>query len=443
MSVKLEKSTKSEQSQIKICFFVFGLCFFASACSTNYENTAIKSWSSLGSNHVDNAISEYEKNVKSPKDRLLKLMDQAILFRSANRFEESNQKLFEASEIIELAGYVNVAEQAVTLVSNEKQTVYQGEDFEKVLVHVYLALNFISLEQWSEALVEARRVNEILMLMVQEGKRPYQQNAFARYLSASVYERTREVNSAFIDYKKTLEILPGLEKVYPQIAIDLLRACQLLGFENELKDYQKQFGERLTEQARQSLKENQAQVIVLFESGKSPQKYSSRETHSKKQKGGSLVEVIVPVAYYKERASLIKRLRIEADHQSSMSVTLNDIEQTAMRHLQDRMGRAIGKALLTAGVKAGIATGIGVASKSEDLGLLAGLLLFAASEADTRSWLLLPEKLQVAKLFLPLDTKDLRLEYLDIAGHIIRTEEIQNLQLKKNEVRILQRRSYE
>jgi len=119
-----------------------------SACATNYENTAIQSWNQMATGQIDSALAQYEKNVSSPKDLLLRLMDEGILLRVAGRFEESNEKLLQAANLIERAGYISVSEQGVSLLTNERQTVYQGEDFEKTLVHIYLALNFIELEDW-------------------------------------------------------------------------------------------------------------------------------------------------------------------------------------------------------------------------------------------------------------------------------------------------------
>src|SRR4051812_26103548 len=103
-----------------------------SGCATTYENTALKAWDSMAHGHGEDAVKDYEKNVTSDKEKLLKLMDEGILLRVAEKFEESNQKFFAAAKIIDMNGYVSVGEQAVTLLTNEKQTTYQGEDFEKV-----------------------------------------------------------------------------------------------------------------------------------------------------------------------------------------------------------------------------------------------------------------------------------------------------------------------
>ena len=158
---------------------------------------------------IDRALALYAKEVNSPKDELLRLMDEGVLLRVAKRYEESNQKFLKAAKLIEQNGYISVSEQALTLITNEKQVVYQGEDFEKVLVHVYLALNFVNLENWEAALIETRRVNEILYTMISEAKRPYELNALARYLGGLLFETEGNLNDAYISYGKTNVFFAG------------------------------------------------------------------------------------------------------------------------------------------------------------------------------------------------------------------------------------------
>src|SRR5690606_14911620 len=132
---------------------------------------------------------------------------------------------FEAAKIIELNGYLALDEEGLSLLTNERLTTYQGEDFEKVLVHLYLALNFMALDDWDSALVEARRVNEILYVMKSKGGRPYDDNFFAHYLSGSLFEKDRDFNSALVSYRKTYEAYSTL----PFLAQDIVRMLKRLG----------------------------------------------------------------------------------------------------------------------------------------------------------------------------------------------------------------------
>lgn len=406
-----------------------------------YQSTALASWHSMRAGEFDSALVAYEDKVKRSQDYLLKLMDTAILLREAERFDESNQRLLEAANILEQAGYLSADEEAISLVSNEEQKTYQGEDFEKILVHVYLALNFIQLRQWDSALVEARRVNEILYQMIFEGKRPYNQNAFAQYLSGLLFEQDAEWNSAWIDFKKTRDLV-GAGKEPRFLKLDLLRSARALGFQEELQKLSEDFGGALAEQAVQSLERRDAQLVLVFEAGKSPQKKSTKETHRKRNKQGGLVEVLVPVPVYTQRPSTVYAADLVVGQQVYPSAVLNNIGLVARQHLESRMQRVIAKALASAAVKAGIAVGVGKATDSTELGVLAGLALFAMAEADTRSWLLLPESLQIAKAFLPAgEYSDVFVRLKDRFGNEIERVAVDELQLRKSEIHFIQIRS--
>jgi hypothetical protein len=419
---------------------ILGVLAF-SGCATTYENTAIKSWDLMMRSQSDEALKIYETEVTSEQDKLLKLMDEGILLRTAGKFEESNAKFFQAAKIIDMNGYLDLGEQAVTVLTNEKQQTYQGEDFEKVLVHLYLGLNYLSLKNDDDALVETRRVNEILYKMISEAKRPYELNAFARYLGAVLFEQDNDANDALVAYRNTLKIDPKLDSIFPILRQDLIRMAKVLGLDQELQDFKKQYGENDFNEAIDSLKSKSGAVLLLFESGKSPRKFSSREHRTKEGKGGTTIEVMIPVAYYAKRDSRIRSALLEVDGKKSKTAVLNDIESTAITQLKDRMGRAIAKALLTAGVKAGIATGVGMATKSKELGLLTGLALMLASEADTRSWLLLPGDLQAAKVFVVPGKYEAKISYLDIYGNVVESETFP-VTVAPKKTSIIQRRKF-
>ncbi len=53
----------------------------------------------------------------------------------------------------------SISKEALTYVYNDSAQEYPGEDFEKIAIHIMLALSFIEEGQLKSALVEARRIN--------------------------------------------------------------------------------------------------------------------------------------------------------------------------------------------------------------------------------------------------------------------------------------------
>jgi len=87
------------------------------------------------------------------------------------------------------------------MLSNDLTLPYEGEDFETVLINVVAALNYVLLNQWDDALVEARKVDHKLNVINDryDKKNVYKEDAFARYLSGILYEGKGELNDAFIE----------------------------------------------------------------------------------------------------------------------------------------------------------------------------------------------------------------------------------------------------
>src|SRR2546425_10839145 len=69
---------------------------------------------------------------------------------------------------------------------------YEGEEFEKVLLNVFMALDYVQLGLWDDALVEARKVDHKLTVLADRNQKrmTYNKDALARYLSGLLYEAT-------------------------------------------------------------------------------------------------------------------------------------------------------------------------------------------------------------------------------------------------------------
>jgi hypothetical protein len=402
----------------------------------------------MESGQQSTALQTYETEITRAEDRLLRLLDEGILYRSAGNFVESNARLAEAARILEVRGYLSLTGELSSVITDARQTVYQGEDFEKVLVHLYMALNYLELGEDEASLVETRRVNELMAQFISEGKRPYQLNAFARYLGGLIYEKNGEINDAFIAYRASIEILDSHhQKVPAGLYLDLFRAGRRMGFHDELEKFRERVSPELWEEGRQRASNQQASLVLILESGKSPIK-KSRPT---RQRSGNedLGEFLFPLAVYESRPTRVTHARLrlqsvdsETPPKESETRSLFDVEKTAEAHLQHRMGIEMSKAALRAGLRLGLAAGVGMATKSEELGILTGLLLFAATEADTRSWLLLPSDFQATRVFVPAGEYEASIQFLDAAGRVLSEESLDNLQLKKGEILFLQRRSF-
>lgn len=328
-------------------------------------------------------------------DELLYLLDKGMILHSAGRFKESTQVLGKADRLADQINFVSVSEQAVTLIKDERSKVYRGEDFERLLINIFQALNYAQLGKEEDALVEVRRCNERLRKMVHEDKKPYEHLAIARYLGGVFYEDQEELDSAFIDYYKAYELEPDLGYLLEP----LIRLAKKL----DRPEAYKELREKYPSLSDEPLGRGEGEVVVVMEVGLSPQKESS-------EKGQGEQLIVVPVYRQRHWARQKGVVRV-LGQQEVKAVTVTPLYQVATLHLDDRMGRMIAKQLAGVLAKAAVASAVASATNSSDAGALAFWLLAIANEADTRSWLSLPAELQVARIRLPEGTHALTVRY--------------------------------
>ena len=338
--------------------------------------------------HYEEAAAHLKKGLieqgEHGRDVLLYLLDIGLSLHSAGQFEASNEAFLKADHIAEIKDYTSLSAETVTLVSSENLKDYPGEDFEKVLINTYLAMNYALLGDVENALVEARRVNHKLHLMVTQGGRKYKQNAFARYLSAILYESEQNYNDAYIDYQYVYRLKPD----YPGLGLDLWRCAWHLQMSDEMDKWDEVF--HLTPQDHAWIKEGsgksqKGEIIVLYENGVSPIKRPNPSFQS------------LPRFYPRYNPVFTAQVSVDGEVRGMTSV-LENIEATAIQNLDEKYGKLIAKKLAGTAVKGAIAYGVGHKTQDSSLGLLVYLLLDAADQADLRSWHLLPRDLQVLRV---------------------------------------------
>ncbi|MGQ0508885.1 MAG: COG3014 family protein [Myxococcaceae bacterium] len=333
-------------------------------------------------------ISDKELKDAPEKDKLLVLFDRGMVLHAAGQYEESIKVLAEADTLSQQLDFVSVSETAATLVTDERERAYRGEDFEKLMITVLQALNYSALGKDEDALVEIRRVNERIQKMITEEQKPYEQLAIARYLGGVLYEDEGEEDNAFIDYYAAWKTNPKLG----HLAGPLLRLAKKTGRDDAYEELKAAF----PEMDPQPLRPGEGQVVVVVETGLSPEKEES--TRRTRRDSGEVVSNAVPI--YVNRWSHA-RARVAVDGNARQAITVTSLEDVAKTHLEDRIGRMILKSIAGTAVKAGLAAGVGALTNSQEAGLAAFALLSLFNHSDTRSWLSLPAEFQLARWQLP------------------------------------------
>lgn len=317
------------------------------------------------------------------RDELLYLLDLGLVLHTQGNFEESNHYFLKADQVAEIKDYTSLSTEAGTLLTTDQIRQYPGEDFEKILINTYLAMNYALLGDFENALVEVRRVHHKLNRMINEGQRNYQQNAFARYLSAIFYEIQGNPNEAYIDYR----FVQKLEPSFPGLGLDLWRTAWRAGLREKLAEIDREFhlnSEDHRIAKRLASGQGQGEIVVLYENGISPIKRPHPNFYQ------------IPIFY--PRFNPVSQGRILLNGlEVGRTARLHSIEMAAIENLDEKYAGLIARKL--AGIVVKETLGEQIAKKTDDplMGLIAKLVMYVSDQADLRSWNLLPRDLQLAR----------------------------------------------
>jgi hypothetical protein len=399
-------------------------------------------------------VLEQAKEEYRAQDRLLYLMDRGMTLHLAGRYEDSNRLLQEADEMIDALYTRRVRTEAKAFLLNDTELPYEGDPYEQVMVNVLKALNYALLDRLDEALVEARLVDRRLNGLADGAapKQAYREDPFARYLTGILYESARDLNNAFIAYRKAYEGYRAARSwlkvpVPSSLQADLLRLTEALHLETEHRAYREEFPNTAWLPVADTA--SLAELVVISYNGRAPRKedqfldlpvsfealrlvlmtkgaLSAGGASGQDRRAiesalygvnGQIVRVALPeivpqpsgIAY--EEVSL----RGERGEHWGRSEVVHDVTAVAQRTLADRFSTIALKAVARAAVKYALAEGAGYGARSAtggNAGPIVGLLVHmiahamavASEEADKRSWRTLPAEVQVSRLRVPPGT---------------------------------------
>lgn len=373
----------------------------------------------------------------SGPNTLLLQLERGLVLHTAGRFEESNREWLAAQET--LAGFEgrptislrSSLEGLGSLLLNDQALPYDGEGFERVLLHAYLALNFAFLGDSNGAWVEARRAYEAQREEERRFETSYEtQGALALFLSGLMRETDGDLGNAIVSYRQALEKTPDCRALQS----DYLRVAEQLGREEELTGFRNRFpGLRLDP----LWSDPQAgECVLLFQCGLAPIKVP--------------VELLIPhrdgiarfsAPNYESRPNPVTRLRLLVDGQSAGETDLlEDVEAVARKNLKDRMALVVTKAAARTAGKGYLTHKL--QNRYGDWAALLGTLFAVITEqADLRAWLTLPRDFQLLRFPLAPGAHHFSIELLGPGGTVVGQRDLGSIRLRPAERAILSVRS--
>lgn len=396
----------------------------------------------------DTALDQYRALTKNSKNnsRLLYLLEAGTLMHVAGSYEKSNLAFLEADELVEKLKK-NIGKEIGAFFLSDVEQNFIGESFERVLIKMYIALNYLMLGDEQKAFNYFRKMNYELQEMKYE-EASYRQDNGARYLYALLAESLGEYNKARVQYNNM--ILLG-DEFAKSLAKDSLKKLEA-----------KEKGE----------KKITGSLIVIVESGKAAVKESRGKLKNDPVfmqflegaiisaiavQNASLAPALVlngmknaenPVPYYKVRSpqSDTPQAKITINNKfTTQTDILSSYSLTAIKNYNEQYNNIVQKnvaSLATKAVTAMIAAEISSALIAEQAGdnpykelirvvasvsLSAGLGAIAAEtiQPDLRCWRINFDNLQIKRLHLEKGEYQVMIDNpYDYPGKVVKTVEI-------------------
>ncbi|MFA5530466.1 MAG: hypothetical protein WDA11_07355 [Thiohalomonadaceae bacterium] len=374
---------------------------------------------SLAAGQYEQALKQLAEHPGPERDRVLHLLDRAMLQRLAGDYGASNASFEEAKRIIDEFSTISATETSASFLINDATTTYVGEPFEQALLHAYAALNYLDLGDDEAARVEALQVDLTLQSLAEDDEGPLARDPFARYLAGIIYERRGEWSDALISYRMAYEGYKAHARLYP-IAVpsalkeDLLRLTARVGLMDEHRRFREEFGvPNWQDPGLQN-----GELVVLLHNGLAPIKREERAVLVPPR-----VPQVVSIALprYEPRPGVVSGARVLVDGREVRTEIVEDVTAIAQHTLSGRMPAITARALARAVTKFKITE----SARKEDkaAGLISNVAGLLTERADTRSWLTLPAEIQLARLRLPAGDHQVCMELLSPAGGVVETHE--------------------
>lgn len=393
---------------IIVCVVLLQACSSASVFKS-YPSQAAEYKAAINSSTIESTAEKLAKQEKK-KDGLLYAQERGRLYQLNNQAEESRQSfelvnsLYNKIDDKARISAGDTAAGALALASNDNAIPYAGEGYERVFALHSQALNYLALGDVEGATVELRRAANVQRRLELEKDKAINKaerdakkegidlshwqdapelvglskaagrvkssflSAYTYYTSAVIWEAVGDSNAALVDYKKALEINPNNQT----IQADIRRVDR-----------------------GQHLPADKAHLIIFYEDGFINEKksfdfswpYFTRD---------SVTYFNLAFPYY-EASKPARRVKVYQDQQSlgQMDV-IADMDAMAAKALMDKLPMMIVRMVLRAKVKHEIH-----AQSTEQAGVIGSLFStlynIVSEQADRRSWLTLPSKVQMLR----------------------------------------------
>ena len=307
------------------------------------------------------------------KDSVLMYMERGTMRQSRGEYELSAKDYIAAATRLEELETYSVSKGASSLLINDNVQSFVGSPYERTLLHVFTALDHLSMPHWENAAVESRKIEATLDPRV---RGDYPDIAFARYIAGFGFEMIDDYSNAAVQYKIAGELLENLQiDEYGAIVSDHSEFHNLTDDSSEM-----------------------VCVVLMGRTSKGKALYSGAVQQSSPYATISFGDLVLGRSY-------------------TVSRTYNLIEKTGKVAAALKAAKVAGRIA----VKEGVAAALENNGQHELAGLARIALIGLLEQPDLRRWETLPSELQIARVPCPKDLSEFNVAINDVYNQVSRT----------------------
>jgi len=425
----------------------------------------------------ESALKDIETNRKEyypSKDTLLYFLDSGMLSHLAGKYKESNEAFEKAKMLSEQLYTKSLSAEGASLLINDSQKAYDGEDYEIAMIYLIKALNYAAMGEENSAMVEIRQLDHFFKTISVNGGSAGDEEIRpgALYFSAIVRESAGDSNGALIDYKNAISAFEKKGTTPPR---GLIKGCYAaavnMGFRDEADRLKKNYDLKQNETERGSREE----IIIVHINGPAPVKTGrtievsfgdgwayaqSIQTSGDDQKKFAAANAAargfaskktfsVSFPEYTQPPYSCAYLNVESEGKKFATEKISDITSAAVKSLKDRINRIRAKSIARAWIKhvlAREAEKSAEKSSGKTMGMLVGgglrALSAATEQADIRSWRTLGAEIAICRIPAEEGTFNLHLAMKNSAGSDLGEKILGGVQVQKNKKTFLSVRTF-
>lgn len=412
--------------------FCGGLLLASAGCAT-YTASMMQVDRELAAGNTAAALQALQP-MAGGRDQALYLLNKAMILRMQDNYADSVTAFEQAKQLMNYLEAASVSENAAALTLTENLRSFQGQLYERLLLHVYLALDYLQMGDIDSARVEVQQIDDFLKrLYPGTDSAPNGGDAFARYFSGLVYEDVGDWSDAMIEYRKAYQAYRAegiADRDMPHdLQVSLCRFADYLGLNQERDDYQKRFGVDTWPPVDPVGGDPDGQLAFVLSNGLAPKKIAVTSV-VQDPVSGHFFSISLP--RLQRHPSDVGSAEIHIAGQSVITHQVENIERDATRALDAELPRLTAYEISRNIARQAAANQAD--KKQQGVGALLSLIGTVVDQADTRIWNTLPDGIQLARLRLPPGKYDLTVFLRDRSGNVLDSRSFDNVVVRPGQI---------